>query len=217
MLMDVGKRHGSREFHICSIQARGWSGKGRIKTVPPAPDRCYRRLATETEVTMRYRLSWLALMALSTSPAVAQAPALGQISAVDRAAAFRAAGFKRVAGTWQACGDPGTASYTPGQIETLRDINGDGLPDAVITEGSAFCFGMTGQSYAVVSKRPGGSWRLIDSGVGMVTFLPRRTATGWPDIEIGGPGFCFPVERWNGRAYVLHRHQYEGKPCRPGR
>lgn len=24
----------------------------------------------------------------------------------------------------------------------------------------------------------------------------------------------FPLLRWNGKEYILHRHQYEGKPCR---
>lgn len=32
---------------------------------------------------------------------------------------------------------------------------------------------------------------------------------GWPDISVGGPGFCFPVGRWNGKKYKLHRFEYE--------
>jgi len=36
-----------------------------------------------------------------------------------------------------------------------------------------------------------------------------------PDMSVGGPGFCFPVLRWNGKAYVQNRYQYEGKACRP--
>jgi hypothetical protein len=45
-------------------------------------------------------------------------------------------------------------------------------------------------------------------------FLATRGKDGWPDLEVGGPGFCFPVQRWNGRAYAQHRMEYEGKPCR---
>lgn len=137
------------------------------------------------------------------------------LSATDQAAAFRSAGFSRTAGKWRACGDPGTASYTPGMIETTRDINGDGLLDAVITEGSVACFGDAGSGFVVVSKQANGSWRRITESPGIATFLARRTARGWPDLEIGGPGFCFAVERWNGTAYRPHRYQYEGKPCRP--
>ena len=28
---------------------------------------------------------------------------------------------------------------------------------------------------------------------------------GYPDIEIPGPGTCFPVWRWNGSAYAIHK------------
>ena len=34
------------------------------------------------------------------------------------------------------------------------------------------------------------------------------------DLEIGGPGFCFPVLRWTGKTFAVHRQHYEGKPCR---
>lgn len=160
----------------------------------------------------------LPLIVLLTA-AAAPLPVWGQarLSPSDEAAAFRAAGFKRIAGKWQACGDPGTASYEPGRVDTVRDLNGDGLPEVVIIEGSSSCFGMTGQGYVLVSKQAGGAWRLITGGAGIATFLPRRAATGWPDIEIGGPGFCFPVQRWSGKHYVTYRFQYEGRPCRPPR
>jgi hypothetical protein len=151
------------------------------------------------------------------APAIAQTPAPARLSPADQAAAFAAAGFKRVGRQWRGCDDPGTASYTPGAIETTRDIDGDGRPEAVIAEGSAYCFGQDGQGYALVSKQADGRWTLITQGSGVLTILPRRAGatSGWPDIEIGGPGFCFPVQRWNGREYVQNRYQYQGKACRP--
>lgn len=152
-------------------------------------------------------------IAMLASPAFAQ----GTLSSADRAAAFRAGGFKMQGGQWRACGDPGTPSYSAGNIETARDLNGDGRPEAVITEGGTYCFGMTGTGYTIVSKQADGSWRRITESQGIPTFLGTKGAGGWPDIEVGGPGFCFPVLRWNGREYALHRHQYEGKPCRPQR
>lgn len=156
------------------------------------------------------------VLALTTAPLLAQVT----LTPADQAAAFRAAGFKRVGGQWQACGDPGTASYTPGAIEQVADLNGDGRPEAVVTEGSTFCFGSTEVGYALVSKQANGSWKLVTGGPGIVTVLPTPAKIlaangGWPDLEIGGPGFCFPVERWNGREYVLQRHQYEGRACKP--
>lgn len=74
---------------------------------------------------------------------------------------------------------------------------------------------MQGAGYSVVSRQADGSWKLITSGSGVPSFLEAKGADGWPDLEIGGPGFCFAVERWNGSEYVLNRHEYEGKRCKP--
>lgn len=138
--------------------------------------------------------------------------ASAKLSPADEAAAFKAAGYTPKGKQWRACDDP-TLAYTPGAVEEVRDVNGDGLPEAVITEGGTFCHGNTGVGYSLVSKQADGSWKLITNGTGILSFLTTKGVDGWPDIEIGGPGFCFPVERWNGREYVLQRHQYEGKPC----
>lgn len=160
---------------------------------------------------MRVAIACLLTALLIPTPARAQA----RLSPGDEAAAFRAAGFTRAGKQWKNCQDGSDSpSYTPGAVDTVRDIDGDGRIDAVIVEGGAMCYGMTGQSFWIVSKQANGTWRLITSQIGIPTFLPRRAATGWPDIEIGGPGFCFPVQRWNGREYAFHRSQYEGKPCR---
>ena len=142
---------------------------------------------------------------------VPAAPA--KLSPADEAAAFKAAGFKLKGKQWRGCDDP-SPSYTPGAVGEVRDLNGDGLPEVVLTEGSTSCYGNTGAGYSLLSKQANGSWKRITYGPGILTFLPTKGVGGWPDIEIGGPGFCFPVERWNGQKYVLQRHQYEGKPCR---
>jgi hypothetical protein len=156
---------------------------------------------------IRYCLP-LMLLALPASAQVKLSPA-------DQAAAFKAAGFTRHGSQWRACGDPASASYSPGAIETVRDLNGDGRPEAVITEGSIACFGGDEMGYTIVSQQADQSWKPIASGTGVVQILDTKGMAGWPDLEIGGQGFCFPVERWNGKAYVLQRHQYEGKPCVP--
>ena len=135
------------------------------------------------------------------------------LSPADEAAAFKAAGFKLSGKQWRACDDP-TAGYTPGAVQEVRDLDGDGRPEAILVEGGTFCYGNTGAGYSLVSQQANGRWKLITSGTGMLMVLATKGAGGWPDLEIGGPGFCFPVQRWNGREYVLHRREYEGKPCR---
>lgn len=139
--------------------------------------------------------------------------ATARLSPADEAAAFKAAGYTLKGKQWRSCDDP-TPSYTPGMIQEVRDLNGDGRPEAVLTEGGTFCYGHTGQGYSLVSQQVNGTWKLITAGTGIPNFLNTKGVGGWPDLEIGEPGFCFPVERWNGRQYVLHRHQYEGKRCR---
>lgn len=168
---------------------------------------------------MPFRPALVALFAALT-PALAlaaTAPAPLKLSSADRAAAFRAAGFKLAGGKWQACGDPGTAGYAPGAIEWVKDVNGDGLPEALITESSSYCFGNTGTGFSLVSKGPAGKWRLMTASPGMAEMLATRGAGNWPDISVGGPGFCFAVMRWNGRAYAAHRFEYMGKRCNPNR
>lgn len=101
-----------------------------------------------------------------------------------------------------------------GAIETVGDLNGDGRPEAVVTEGGTYCYGNAGTGFTLVSKQADGTWKAIHSATGMVSFLTTKGADGWPDLELGGPGFCFPVLRWDDREYRVQRHEYEGKPCR---
>lgn len=126
---------------------------------------------------------------------------------------FAAAGFTRSGGHWAKCGDPGTISYQSGEIADRGDFNGDGQPDAVVVEGGTYCFGMTGMGYTLVSRQPGGQWRIMDERPGILEFLDTHGTDGWPDIEVGGPGFCFPVIDWNGSSYETVRWEYEGEAC----
>lgn len=131
----------------------------------------------------------------------------------DSAALFTAAGFHRVGRQWRSgCDDPGTPSYSPGAIELYRDLNGDGRPEAVVTEGGTYCYGNTGTGFTLLTKTAAGQWRKLYASQGVATILPLK-AKGWPDIEVGGPGFCFPVLRWTGTAYAIHRHAYQGRRC----
>jgi len=153
---------------------------------------------------MRRTLPILAPLVLSCGLAQSAAP---NLSPADTAAAFKAAGYKQQGRKWMGCSE--------GTLDTVRDINGDGLPDVVITEGGTQCHGMTGAGYSLVAKQPDGSWRVLSAGTGILDFLKGPTVKGWPDIQIGGPGFCFPVHRFNGREYVYNRSEYEGKRCKP--
>lgn len=143
------------------------------------------------------------LLGCASWPALAQ---VGPLSPSDTAAAFKAAGFKAKGKKWIACAE--------GTISEVRDINGDGLPDAIISESGVECHGMTGEGYSLLSKQPNGAWKLVSNGTGIPLFL-KTGAKGWPDLVVGGPGFCFPVLRWDGQRYAFNRHEYDGKRCKP--
>lgn len=159
--------------------------------------------------------------AAPVSPAAASAAATpggsSTLSAVETSAAFLAAGFKQRGNQWRsACGEEsGSESYGAGSIDKVADLNGDGRPEVVIIEGGTYCYGMTGQGYWLLSQQADARWKLLDAGTGMLEVLNTKGRDGWPDLSIGGPGFCFPVLRWNGREYQRQRWQYDGKPCEP--
>jgi hypothetical protein len=133
------------------------------------------------------------------------------------AAIYAAAGFARKGAEWRSpnCVGMEGESYQSGAIETFEDLNGDGRPEAVVTESSGICYGNTGTHFWLLSKQADGTWKPMLDETAMPGFAKTKGAGGWPDIELGGPGFCFPVLRWNGRAFVRNRFEYEGKPCRP--
>jgi len=145
--------------------------------------------------------------------ASAEPLAPSSLTDAEQAAVFEAAGmsFDKV---WRACdtGDTGAATE-PARIQELRDLNGDGRPEALVMEGGLFCYGHAGVGFFLVSKQGDGSWRLVIRGIGIPEFLGTPGSGGWPDISIGGPGFCFPIVRWNGNEYALHRFEYQGEPC----
>lgn len=148
------------------------------------------------------------------APAAAVLAAGTPFPAAERTAIFRAAGAERLGNGWSLCAeDPHKEQAT---IENPGDLNGDGRQEAMVLQGGTFCYGMTGAGFQLVTKGADGQWRSVPGagGQGIPNILKTRGVGGWPDIELGGPGFCFPVWRFNGREYDLHRQQYEGKPCK---
>ncbi len=102
------------------------------------------------------------LIAVAVLVAAPSAAAQGTLSPPERTAAFKAAGFVQRAGAWRTdCDEPGGGIYEPGAIETVRDLNGDGQPEAVVTEGSTisdpnrFARRMTGLLTQVAAQAAG--------------------------------------------------------------
>lgn len=84
------------------------------------------------------------------------------------------------------------------------DLNGDGQPEVFVSVQGTCLGGMAGVHLDLYIKDKAGRWQSQFGFPGMHTELPTQHM-GYPDIEIGGPGNCFPIWRWNGRAYALHK------------
>ncbi len=120
----------------------------------------------------------------------------------EQAAVFAAAGFKQAPdGRYVRCEeDPPTMSYMPGQIESV-ELNGDDQTEVWVTETSTFCYGSP-HTYFALFREGAGGWHKMLEDVGIPVVSETRHQ-GWPDIEVGGPGFeKFPYYRWDGKAYV---------------
>ncbi len=142
------------------------------------------------------------------------------LSPAEAAAVYKAAGAVHKKGIWLLCeppADSGAPVSSGVTIDEVRDLNGDGRPEAVVSDSGSYCYGHAGMGYQLLSKQANGSWKVITGNNGIPEFLKTKGKNGWPDISVGGPGFCFPVERWNGKAYELNRFEYEGKRCKPPR
>ncbi len=140
-----------------------------------------------------------AILASSAMTAGAAEP-----SAAERAAIFKAAGFKAKGDQYVRCEDDVTMSYSPGRIE-MEDLNADGTAEAWVKEGSLFCYGNTAEFFVLLSKQANGAWINVLESVGVPTALETKSK-GWPEIEVGGPGFGkFPVYGYDGKNFVLQK------------
>jgi len=103
------------------------------------------------------------------------------------------------------CGQPATAAAD------VLDLNADGTPEVRVVFGNTCTSGIAGSSVALFIERDGAY--VMNLGFPAASADPMETSNeGWPDLLIGGPGFCWPVWRWNGTEYAYHRDE----PQEPG-
>ena len=124
----------------------------------------------------------------------------------EQAEIFAAAGFKNISGAWR-----GKCSF--GHIPFVRDLNGDGRPDAIIRDGGSECYGSTGVGFHLMTQQANGKWTRILNSPGEPLFLKSIGRHGWPDIQIRTPSTCHMVYRWDGKKFEKNRQEYKGKPC----
>jgi hypothetical protein len=94
---------------------------------------------------------------------------------------------------------PFSASVLP------TDMNKDGKEEVFVAFGNTYTSGNTGSSIALFIKDAKGAYTQHLGFPGMVPEALATVSKGYPDLLIGGPGFEFPVLRWNGKTYNLYR------------
>jgi hypothetical protein len=87
--------------------------------------------------------------------------------------------------------DPNCGDVEP--AAELVDLDADGANEVFVQWGNACTSGMTGRSLSLFVKDDAERWR---AELGFPAFGYRVLASrsgGYPDLELGGPGFCFEV------------------------
>jgi len=85
------------------------------------------------------------------------------------------------------------------------DMNKDGKEEIFVHFGNSYTSGNTGTSIALFIKNSSGVYQNHLSFPGMIPDVLATVNQGYPDLLIGGPGFEYPVLRWNGKTYANHR------------
>jgi len=151
----------------------------------------------------------------------------GALPPEDHTAILRAAGFTNPHGDNQwTYGEDGCDSVWA-EVEEVRDINGDGRPDAVVKADDDQCLGMN-QRLVILLTRAANGWTVVTEFRQRfaVHAFYARPGIAWPDIEIfdGMTGEqkpdgdieasgCERFLRWNGREYIDGGTSQNGQVC----
>ncbi len=85
------------------------------------------------------------------------------------------------------------------------DMNKDGKEEIFVLFGNGYTSGNTGSSIILYIKNVAGAYAPQLGFPGTAPEVLTTTNLGYPDLLVGGPGFEFPVLRWNGKTYNNHR------------
>ena len=81
------------------------------------------------------------------------------------------------------------------------DLNKDGIEEIFIVFGNTYTSGNTGSNVVLYIKNNSGNFTAHLGFPGTAPDILTTVNKGYPDLMIGGPGFEFPILRWNGKTY----------------
>ncbi|MEP6594430.1 MAG: hypothetical protein ABJA71_00725 [Ginsengibacter sp.] len=118
-------------------------------------------------------------------------------------------GFKLSKDAKQFISDDASAEYPFDALVYTTDLNKDSKEEVFILFGNTFTSGMTGSSIIVFIVDKNGTYKMNMGFPGTLPDVLSTANLGYPDLLIGGPGFEFPVWRWNGKVYNFFKQVKE--------
>lgn len=104
-----------------------------------------------------------------------------------------------------ASSEEGAADYPFDAYLYNTDMSADGKEEIFIVFGNSYTSGNMGSNAVLYIKDANGKYT---ANLGFPSSTPSMLPTkskGYADLVIGGPGFEFPVWRWNGKTYNFFR------------
>jgi hypothetical protein len=105
--------------------------------------------------------------------------------------------------------DQGSKEYPFTATVYPTDLNKDGKDEIFIVFGNSYTSGVTESSVALFIKNAAGVYTDNLGFPGTAPDILSTSYLGYPDLLIGGPGFEFPVWRWNGKTYTFYKEVKE--------
>ncbi len=84
------------------------------------------------------------------------------------------------------------------------DINHDQSEDIFVLTYSTYLYGNTGQGFSLLMKNESGQYSNVLSLPGIPQIIDDKVSS-MPPIQIGGPGFNFPIYTWKNHSYQLDK------------
>lgn len=128
-----------------------------------------------------------------------------QLTPAEKNNVVKQLGFLLSKDKMQFIADAEAADYPFDAFVYPTDLNKDGKEEVFIAYGNSYTSGATGQSIVLFIKDASGKYQTQLGFPGTVPDALPAAANKYPDLVIGGPGFEFPVWRWNGKEYASFR------------